>query len=115
MVKGALFDEIKRLATSGLTNEELARAKKKLIGQQRIANQSNDSFGYMAVLDELFGLRFDHYKSLEKEIEAISVRDIQQVASKYFQQPYVLATVRPPQRSDETALSEATTVQYQNG
>jgi hypothetical protein len=49
----APLDEIGKLATSGLTNDELTRAKKKLIGQQRIANQSNDSFGYMAALDEL--------------------------------------------------------------
>ena len=41
-VKTALLDEIGKLAAEGLTNEELARAKKKLIGQQQIANQSND-------------------------------------------------------------------------
>ncbi|MEO6970448.1 MAG: pitrilysin family protein, partial [Chthoniobacterales bacterium] len=40
-VQAALLDEISKLAASGLTSEELARAKKKLIGQQRIANQSN--------------------------------------------------------------------------
>ena len=57
-VKTALLDEINKLAAEGLTNEELARAKKKLLGQQQIANQSNDSFGYMAALDELYGLGF---------------------------------------------------------
>ena len=65
LVKAALLDEIGKLADSGLTSEELTRAKKKLIGQQRIANQSNDSFGYMAALDELYGLGFDHFKKLE--------------------------------------------------
>ena len=94
-VKAALLDEIACLASAGLTSEELARAKKKLIGQQRIANQSNDSFGYMAALDELYGLGFDHYKKLERAIESITVDDIRAVATKYFQQPYVLATVRP--------------------
>jgi zinc protease len=99
LVQAALLDEINKLATTGLTNEELARAKKKLIGQQRIANQSNDSFGYMAALDELYGLGFDHYKKLEKEIELITVEDIQRVAAKYFQQPRVVAIVRPPRRN----------------
>nr|MBA3651188.1 insulinase family protein [Chthoniobacterales bacterium] len=94
-VRAALLDEIAKLAATGLTNEELSRAKKKLIGQQRIANQSNDSFGYMAALDELYGLGFDHYKKLEAEIEQITADDIRRVAAKYFQQPYVLATVRP--------------------
>ncbi|MEN3368503.1 MAG: zinc protease [Verrucomicrobiota bacterium] len=97
LVKTALLEEISRLASEGLTDQELARAKKKMIGQQQIANQSNDSFGYMAALDELYGLGFDHYKMLEREVEAITSADVKRVAAKYFQnQPYVLATVRPP-------------------
>jgi zinc protease len=96
-VKTALLEEINQLASEGLTEQELARAKKKIIGQQQIANQSNDSFGYMAALDELYGLGFDHYKMLEREVEAITIEDVKRVAAKYFQnQPYVLATVRPP-------------------
>jgi zinc protease len=96
-VQAALLEEIGQLATAGLTPEELARAKKKLIGQQQIANQSNDSFGYMAALDELYGLGFDHYKALEREVAAITLEDVKRVAAKYFlNQPYVLAVVRPP-------------------
>jgi zinc protease len=99
-VKTALLDEIRKLATDGLTNEELARAKKKLIGQQEIANQSNDSFGYQCALDELYGLGFNYYKSLQHNLEAVSLNDIKRVAAKYFRdQPYVLATVRPPDGS----------------
>src|SRR5205085_5950633 len=74
-VKTALLDEIKKLATEGLTNEELMRAKKKLIGQQQIANQSNDTFGYQCALDELYGLGFDNYKKLESEVEAVTLDD----------------------------------------
>ena len=37
-VKAALLEEINKLAANGLTSEELARAKKKLIGQQHISN-----------------------------------------------------------------------------
>ncbi len=99
-VKTALLDEIRKLATDGLTNQELARAKKKLIGQQEIANQSNDSFGYQCALDELYGLGFNYYKSLQHNLEAVSLDDIKRVAAKYFRdQPYVLATVRPPDGS----------------
>ncbi len=95
-VKAELLDEIGILAAGGLTHDELIRAKKKLIGQQRISNQSNDSFGYMAALDELYGLGFDHHQELEREVERVTVEEIRRVAAKYFQQPYVLATVRPP-------------------
>jgi zinc protease len=96
-VKTALLDEIHKLASEGLTNEEVMRAKKKFIGQQQIANQSNDTFGFQCALDELYGLGFDRYKKLEHDVEAVTLEDIKRVAAKYFRdQPYVLATVRPP-------------------
>lgn len=99
-VKTALLDEIHKLANDGLAPEELARAKKKLIGQQEIANQSNDAFGYHCALDELYGLGFDYYKRLEHDVNAVTLEDIRQVAARYFRdQPYVLATVRPPEGS----------------
>ena len=101
-VKAALLEEIGKLASEGLSDLELARAKKKLIGQQQIANQSNDSFGYMAALDELYGLGFDHYKALERDVERVTVEDARRVAAKYFlNQPYVLALVRPPENRKE--------------
>lgn len=98
-VKTALLDEIGKLASEGLTQEELVRAKRKFIGQHQIAMQSNDSFGYQCALDELYGLGFDYYKNLEKEVNAVTLDDTKRVAAKYFRdQPYVLATVRPPQK-----------------
>ena len=98
-VKAALLDEIHKLANDGLSPEELARAKKKFIGQQEIANQSNDAFGYSCALNELYGLGFDFYKRLEQDVNAVTLDDIKQVAAKYFRdQPYVLATVRPPEK-----------------
>jgi zinc protease len=97
-VKAAFLDEIRKLANEGLTPEELVRAKKKLIGQQEIANQSNDTFGFHCALDELYGLGFDYYKRLEHDVNVITLDDIKRVAAKYFRdQPYVLATVRPPE------------------
>jgi len=96
-VKSAFLDEIHKLSTEGLTETELARAKKKLIGQQQIQNQSNDVFAYMTALDELYGLGFNHYRELEAKVNAVTLDDIKRVAAKYFeQQPYVLAMVRPP-------------------
>jgi len=102
--KAAFLDEIQKLANEGLTPVELQRAKKKLIGQQEIANQSNDAFGYHCALDELYGLGFDYYKRLEHDVNAVTLDDIKKVAAKYFRdQPYVLATVQPPNSANATA------------
>jgi zinc protease len=96
-VKNAFLDEIRKLATEGLTALELARAKKKLIGQQQIQNQSNDVFAHMTALDELYGLGFNHYQELEAKVNGVTLDDVKRVAAKYFaNQPYVLAIVRPP-------------------
>jgi len=95
-VKTALLDEINKLASEGLTEAELVRAKKKLIGQHQIAMQSNDSFGYQSALDELYGLGFDYYKKLDQEVNSVTLDETRRVAAKFFRdQPYVLATVRP--------------------
>jgi zinc protease len=102
-VKTALLDEIHKLASDGLTSDELARAKRRLIGQQEIENQSNERFGYLCALDEIYGLGFDHYKRLEHDVNAVTLDDIKRVAAKYFRdQAYVLATVQPPSGSAGT-------------
>ena len=103
-VKSAFLHEIHKLSTEGLTPIELARAKKKLIGQQQIQNQSNDVFAYMTALDELYGLGFNHSQELINKVNGVTPGDIKRVAAKYFaKEPYVLAVVRPPTSAKATA------------
>src|SRR5438067_13897342 len=71
-VKTALLDEIRKLAAEGLSEEELNRVKKKSIGQHQIALQSNDSFGYQCALDELYGLGFDYYNDIERDVNGVT-------------------------------------------
>jgi zinc protease len=102
-VKKAFLDEIGKLASDGLSQVELERAKKKLIGQQQIQNQSNDAFGYSAAVDELLGLGFNHYRELEARVNVVTVEDTKRVAQKYFgRQPAVLSIVRPPPARPDT-------------
>ena len=95
-VKAEFLDEIRMLATDGLTPEELARSKAKLLGQEAMRNQSNDAFAHACALDELYGLGFDEYTRLRARIEAITLLDVRAVARKLFSEaPSVLAVVRP--------------------
>ncbi len=95
-VKEALREEIANLAQGGLTPEELARAKAKILGQQDIRNQSNGNFAVLTALDELYGLGFAHYQELHKRVEKVTLEDVQRVARKYFaDQPALTAIVRP--------------------
>ena len=95
-VRAAFADEIAKLAAEGLTEEELRRAKKKLLGKQAIAYQSNASLAYTAALDELYGLGFLHYQEMADRLEAITLEEVRAVANRYFQdKPSVTAVVRP--------------------
>ncbi len=94
-VKAALHDEITKLAEHGLAPEELARAKEKYIGQQEIRNQSNQAFAFQAALNELYGLGHNYHLEQRRQIEALTVEQVQAVARKYFMQPAITAIVRP--------------------
>ena len=109
-VKAAFAEEIALLAANGLTEAELTRAKKKLIGKQVIAYQSNASLAYTAALDELYGLGYLHYKSMAAELENLTLENVREVAQRYFQrQPAITAIVRPDnsQRPVESTLTES--------
>jgi len=102
-VKGALEEEIAKLAADGLTAPELARAKAKLLGQQDIKLQSNDSFAYAAALDELYGLGFDHHRLQRAETESVTLETVRGVAQRYFAgQPHITAIVRPGDTASES-------------
>ena len=90
-------DEIIKLAADGLSPEELARGKKKLLGAEAMRNESDSAMAQSIALDELFGLGADHYKQRKAEIESVTLDDTKRVANKYFNQPgSVEVIVAPP-------------------
>ena len=79
-----LRDEVSLLAKDGLTEQELQRARKKLLGAESIRNQSNEALASICALDELMGTGYDSYTRRKAELEKITLDDIRRVASKYF-------------------------------
>jgi zinc protease len=94
-VRAALAEEIGKLAADGLTQDELTRAKEKLLGAQDIRNQSNDALAFSCALDELYGLGYDHYRALRSRVQAVTLEQVRAVASRYFSQASITAVVRP--------------------
>jgi zinc protease len=88
--------EIAGMAKDGLTDEELARAKKKLLGGEAIRNQSNSAFAAACAVDELMGLGWDAYTRRKVEVEKITLDDVRRVASKYFESPSRVEAVVAP-------------------
>ena len=77
-------DEIGKLASDGLTQQELDRAKAKVLGGEAIRNQSAAALGGLSATNEIMGLGFDHEKGRRDEIEKVTLEDIRRVARKYF-------------------------------
>jgi len=111
-VRTEFADEIGKLAKEGLTEDELARAKKKLLGSEAIRNQSSGAFAMATALDELLGLGYGAYKERAQIINSITLEDTKRVASKYFEVPgFVETVVSPaaPQAATTPATSQTTT------
>ena len=96
LVREAFLGEIRQLAENGLTEEELVRARKKLIGKQTIAHQSNGALAFSVALDELYGLGYLFYRDATARLEAVTREDTRRVARRFFAgQPSVITVVRP--------------------
>ena len=89
------FLKVGALSVGGLTLEELARAKEKLLGAQEIRNQSDGALAFSCALDELYGLGHSHYRTLRARVESVTLEQVREVAARYFTQPCVAVTVRP--------------------
>ena len=97
LAKSEFNDEIAKLASEGLTLEELDRAKAKLLGAEAIRNQSPAALGGLSATNELLGLGYDHDKVRREEIEKVNLEEIKRVAQKYFRDgKSVEVVVGPP-------------------
>ncbi len=95
-VKTEFLDEIGKLAREGLTAEELERAKAKLLGQMALRDQSSEAMAHVVALDELYGLGYDHYRTVEQAVKAVTLEEVRAVAQRLFRdQPFAVAIVRP--------------------
>jgi zinc protease len=84
-VEVELLKESDELRNSGLTVEELKRAKAKVIGQKKIARQDLGSYAMTTALDELYGLGYANTETEDAHFEAVTLDDVQAAAQKYLQ------------------------------
>jgi zinc protease len=94
--------ELRRVKEEGLTEDEVERAKRYLIGNFEIGLQTNGAQANHMSLDELYGMGFDHYQKYPQEIQKVSKEEVHRVAQKYFNlEAYALAIIRPPVEKNE--------------
>jgi zinc protease len=96
LVESELLLEAEILRAEGLTQEELTRAKAKVIGQKKIARQDLGGHAMTTALDELYGLGFSHSDADDAKYQAVTLQNVKAAAQKYLRQnSLVVAIVKP--------------------
>jgi zinc protease len=91
-----LLAEAAALRERGVTEDELRRAKAKLVGQRKIARQDLGALASATALDELHGLGYDNFDREDSLYEAVTAEDVRAAAAKYLSpQVHVISVVRP--------------------
>ena len=95
-VEAEMFKEVELLRTDCLTEDELRRAKAKIIGQRKIGRQDLGGLATSTALDELYGLGFAHSDAEDAKIEATTLAQVKAVAQKYLRaDAAVVAVINP--------------------
>jgi len=95
-----LFRELNKVREEGLTEKELADAKKYLLGNLRIGLQTNGSQAMQMTLDELYGLGHAYREKYIEEIKAVTLEDIKRAAGKIIgPENFVFVTVGPEEKT----------------
>jgi zinc protease len=102
-VEKELFSEAELLRVEGLTEEELKRAKAKVIGQRKITRQDLGTLAMTTALDELYGLGYAYIDTEDALYEAVTLDQVRNIARKYLKpDAYVVAVVRPQSGADRS-------------
>jgi zinc protease len=97
-VEEEMLNEVRLLRESGLTSEEIRRAKAKLLGQKKIARQDLGGYAVATALDELYGLGYENCDLEDALYEAVTTEEVQDVIRRHLDPTKcVVSTVSPPQ------------------
>ena len=80
----ALKDQVTKLRKKGITQKELKRAKRYIIGSFEIELASNSSTAYQIALSELYGLGHLSHHQYPKKIEKVTAEQVRKIAERYL-------------------------------
>ena len=90
-----LLKEIHLLASEGLTEAEIERARKTWIGKQAMQQQQNAGLAQITALDELYGLGFHHSTAVLDRVRSISFAEVRDTCARYFTGAPLVVRVGP--------------------
>jgi zinc protease len=97
LCEAEMLAEASLLRREGLAEDELQRAKAKLLGQRKIARQELGHHAMTAALDELYGLGCHYYEEEDARIQAVTLEQVRAAAEKYLTPDRMVVVVINPQ------------------
>ncbi len=86
LVQSNLLDEIYKIPSEGLEEQEFKRAQSSWLGREAIHLQGARELANVATIDELVGLGWDNYRKAPDEMKSLTLEEIQTVAAKYIRE-----------------------------
>ncbi len=83
-VLSVLEEQLRAVATTGFTPEEIDQAKRYLIGTHRMDIQHLVGLTRRSAMDELYGLRYDAWTRYESVINSVTIDQINEAARRYL-------------------------------
>ena len=88
-------EEIEKIKTIPVSDDELKNAKNNLIGKQQFLSETNSQQANIMAYYSIMGKPFNYRESVIEKIKAVTSDDVLKCAQKYFNDNYVLAVIRP--------------------
>ncbi len=88
-------DEFTKLAENKISNDELSRAQRYLIGKHDIDLQKNSNISSAILFDHIYGIDFMETYRFAENIRSVKSEDIMSLAQYLFSKPSVISLVGP--------------------
>ena len=88
-------EEIEKIKTIPVSEEELHNAKNNLIGKQQFISETNSQQANIMAYYAIMGKPFNYRETVIEQIKQVSSQDILDCANKYFTDDFILAVLKP--------------------
>lgn len=88
-------EEIEKIKTIPVSEEELKNAVNNLIGKQQYVTETNGQQANMMAYYSIMGKPFDYQAEIIEKLHKVTPKDLQDCANKYFTDDYILSVIKP--------------------
>ena len=88
-------EEIEKIKTILISEEELNNAKNNIIGKQQFITETNSQQANLMAYYAITGKPFDYQKVVIEKIKSVTSQELLDCAKKYFTDDYILTVLKP--------------------